>query len=68
MTEVVSRAERRTAHEMTCICCNCKRERVGSDEWREHVPHPGEQLTHGICPTCLYELYPDIAHLIRPHA
>ena len=53
-------------HEMTCVCCNCKRERTGSDEWREHTPQPGERLTHGICPDCMYELYPEVAPLIRP--
>jgi hypothetical protein len=50
---------------MTRVCCNCKRQRIGPDEWREHTPSPGEQLTHGICPACLSELYPDIAPLIR---
>lgn len=49
---------------MTCICCACKRERVGPDEWREHSPYPGERLTHGICPDCVFELYPDLAPLV----
>jgi uncharacterized protein YaiE (UPF0345 family) len=52
-------------HEMTCVCCHCKRERTGPDEWRDHAPRPGERLTHGICPVCLYKLYPDIAPLVR---
>ena len=56
---------RLTPGEMTCVCCNCKREKTSNDEWREHTPRPGERLTHGICPVCLYELYPDIAPLIR---
>jgi hypothetical protein len=58
-------AEPRTTREMICVCCNCQRERTGSDEWREHTPQPGERLTHGICPVCLYQLYPDIAPLVR---
>ena len=49
-----------TAAEMTCVCCNCRRARA-ADEWQEHTPRPGERLTHGICPDCIYQLYPDIA-------
>lgn len=49
---------------LTPVCCNCQRERVGADDWREHVPVEGERLTHGICPTCLFVLYPDVAPLI----
>lgn len=56
----------RRAPEMACVCCNCKRERTGPDEWQEHIPQVGERVTHGICPACLYELYPDVAPLIRP--
>lgn len=55
----------RLTGEMTCVCCNCLREKVGTDEWQEHTPRDGERLSHGICPACLYELYPDIAPLIR---
>ena len=50
--------------EMTCVCCNCRRERTASDDWQEHTPRAGERLTHGICPPCIHELYPDIAHLV----
>lgn len=53
-----------SASEMICVCCNCQRERAG-DEWRDHTPRAGERLTHGICPRCLYQLYPDIAPLVR---
>jgi hypothetical protein len=54
--------------ELTRVCCFCKRERTTDDEWREHVPRCGEQLTHGICPVCLYEFYPEVASrvLARP--
>jgi hypothetical protein len=65
MTELAPRGENQVAHEMICVCCNCKRVRIAPGEWREHTPHPGEQLTHGICPTCLFELYPEIAPLVR---
>ncbi|MDY3561830.1 hypothetical protein R5W23_003258 [Gemmata sp. JC673] len=43
------------------VCCHCRRERTTHDEWREHVPVAGEQLTHGICPDCIEMLYPDLA-------
>lgn len=50
-----------TAGGLTCVCCHCHRERTGANEWREHDPVAGERLTHGICPDCLFELYPDVA-------
>jgi hypothetical protein len=48
------------------VCCHCRRERTDGGEWREHAPHTSERLTHGICPDCLYELYPEIAPFVRP--
>ena len=53
---------------LTCVCCSCHREQITPEDWREHTPHADERLTHGICPACLYALYPDIAPLIRPAA
>ena len=58
-------SEPRGTREMTCVCCNCQREKITGDEWRDHTPQPGERLTHGICPECLDALYPDIAPLVR---
>jgi hypothetical protein len=58
--------ERLTLAEMTCVCCHCQRERTAANEWRERTPRDGERLTHGICPKCLYDLYPDIAPFVRP--
>jgi hypothetical protein len=52
--------------QMTCVCCHCQRERTENNEWRDRCPVAGERITHGICPCCLYELYPDIAPLIQP--
>lgn len=66
MNGTLSLIEPRAQYELTCVCCNCKREKSGSDEWHDHTPRPGERLSHGICPDCLYELYPDIAPLVRP--
>jgi hypothetical protein len=57
-----------TTTRLTCVCCNCRRKRTEENEWREHHPVAGERLTHGICPHCLYELYPDIAPQIHPLA
>jgi hypothetical protein len=57
--------EPRKTREMICVCCNCQREKITSDEWRDRTPQPGERLTHGICPECLDTLYPDLAPLIR---
>jgi|GEM_PF-4452353 len=54
----------RTPAEMTCVCCNCHRQRTEANEWQEHCPVAGERVTHGICPACVYELYPDIAVLV----
>jgi hypothetical protein len=68
MTELAPREESRAEDEMTCVCCHCQRERTAADEWGAHRPRAGERLTHGICPACLYELYPDIAPLVRPPA
>jgi hypothetical protein len=64
MNGTASLIESSVQHGMTCVCCHCNRERIGSDEWREHIPLPDERLTHGICPSCIEELYPDIAHLV----
>lgn len=64
MSTVFPHMERRSPVEMTCVCCNCRRERTETNEWREHFPVAGERVTHGICPACVYELYPDIASLV----
>ncbi len=54
--------------DLVCVCCNCRRERTAAEEWRDHTPVAGERLTHGICPACLYALYPDLAPLVHPHS
>ncbi len=67
MVDTPSLPDRRVLPELTCVCCNCQRERTDADadRWQEHTPRPGERLTHGICPECLFELYPDLAPLVR---
>lgn len=44
------------------ICCNCKRIKHDG-EWADVKVSDVENdnLTHGICPKCVKELYPDIA-------
>jgi hypothetical protein len=61
MLETLVRKGHSTAGRLTCVCCNCRRERTDDNEWREHCPVAGERVTHGICPDCITELYPDIA-------
>jgi hypothetical protein len=55
-----------SASDLTCVCCNCQRERTAGNEWRERRPVAGQRVTHGICPHCLWELYPDVASQIVP--
>lgn len=61
MLETSVRGARPTTAGLTCVCCHCRRERTETNEWREHFPVAGERLSHGICPDCIFELYPDIA-------
>jgi hypothetical protein len=60
--------ERLRLADLTCVCCHCQRERTDDGRWDERTPRNGERLTHGICPACLYDLYPDIAPFVRPRA
>jgi GAF domain-containing protein len=51
------------------ICSHCRRYREGADHWMtadEKLASAGTQLTHGLCPDCLREHYPDIADTIEP--
>ncbi len=46
------------------VCSNCKAIRDADGEWHalEHyfISHPEAEFTHGMCPRCMKELYPDI--------
>jgi len=55
-----------SASDLTCVCCNCQREKADNNEWREYRPVSGKRVSHGICPHCLWELYPDVAPQIIP--
>ncbi len=66
MSELMTCEDEARQTNLICVCCNCRRVRTATDEWRDHHPVAGERLTHGICPSCLYELYPEIAPLVHP--
>jgi signal-transduction protein with cAMP-binding, CBS, and nucleotidyltransferase domain len=46
------------------ICCNCKKIRDGNGSWQpiEHylMNHTEHEFSHGICPKCRNQLYPDL--------
>lgn len=48
---------------MVHICSKCKSIRDQKDEWHpiEHyfIKHPEARFSHGMCPKCMKELYPD---------
>ncbi len=54
------------------ICANCKKIRDDTGYWNqlEHYisQHSGAGFTHGICPDCAKELYPDMARKHRDEA
>jgi hypothetical protein len=48
--------------ELICVCCNCDRVRGRSGQWHaDSTPLAGERRSHGICPECFVELYPEYA-------
>lgn len=51
------------------ICAKCKKIRNDSDYWESVETYIGKQLdvsfSHGICPSCVRELYPEIAERIN---
>jgi len=46
------------------VCSNCKKVRTDSNFWNtieEYVESTtGHEITHGICPTCITQLYPEL--------
>lgn len=66
MSELMPCEEETRRADLVCVCCHCRRARTAADEWREHHPVTGERLTHGICPECVAELYPEIAPIVLP--
>jgi GAF domain-containing protein len=62
LAEVTS--ELKALREMIPICANCKSIRTEADEWRRVEnyirDHTGATFSHGICPDCQQELYPEL--------
>jgi GAF domain-containing protein len=56
--------EIRALRGMLPICCNCKSIREDAGYWRSldtyFREHAGVEFTHGICPDCSRELYPEL--------
>lgn len=53
---------------MITVCSSCLKLKHGRDEWTE-LPEDltsilGEEVSHGLCPSCLHALYPDIAETV----
>jgi hypothetical protein len=50
------------------ICANCKRIRDDQGYWHQVEAyistHSEAEFSHGICPQCIRELYPDISGII----
>ncbi|MHB8123184.1 MAG: hypothetical protein ACYDG4_13625 [Desulfuromonadaceae bacterium] len=53
----------KTLKEMLPICANCKKIRDDEGYWQQFETYitinSGTQFSHGICPSCCKELYPD---------
>ena len=53
---------------LLAMCASCKRIRDG-DRWEpveEYLERRGEvSVSHGVCPSCVSELYPDYAEALR---
>ena len=52
--------------ELLPICANCHRIRDGNGSWSQmdsaFLDHCDAELSHGICPSCAQELYPEFYH------
>ncbi len=52
------------------ICTNCKKIRSSTNQWQQIEGYIKDHIvdvdfTHGLCPDCMTELYPDIAKLSK---
>jgi len=63
-------AEVRTLGGLLPICAHCKRIRDDEGYWtrlEEYITHhSGAEFTHGICPDCLRQMYPDLVDVDPP--
>lgn len=64
--------EIRTLQGLLRICAHCKKIRDDAEVWRPIeayiTMHSAAELSHGICPQCLDEHYPEAASELVPHA
>ncbi len=62
-------AEVKTLSGLIPICSNCKKIRDDSGYWQQveiYVRnHSKAEFSHGLCPDCLAELYPEFTHLLN---
>lgn len=58
-----ARAEVRTLESIIPICMHCRKLRSGAGEWQQLERYvrdrTGSQFSHGLCPACLEEHYPE---------
>ena len=61
--------EVRVLHEILSICASCKKIKDASGKWvqiEQYIStYTGTQFSHGICPKCAQELYPEFCENIR---
>jgi hypothetical protein len=66
----VTRPARRLAlqlplFDLLVLCCACFRLQLGHGRWTRHAvlaaDYPNTTFSHGICPACLKQLYPDFS-------
>jgi DNA-binding response OmpR family regulator len=66
-----AREEIKTLRGFIPICSSCKSVRQADDTWITLETflntHTDAELSHGVCPTCMYKLYPEIAKKLYPH-
>jgi hypothetical protein len=50
---------------LTVVCCNCQKVRNDYGNWvRVNTNHLNpEHVSHGICPKCMAEIYPELMNL-----
>ena len=49
---------------LTVVCCHCHRVRVEDASWEHRPTDAAGGVSHGLCPDCLWELYPEFAPAI----
>jgi hypothetical protein len=51
--------------DLLVLCCSCCRMQTGNGKWTRHAvrasDYPQTEFSHGICPSCLKRLYPDLS-------